>query len=45
MVMEWWTGWFDYWGEEHHDWSPEEFKQELGTILGIVLNITILLNY
>ena len=33
MVMEWWTGWFDYWGEKHHDWSPEEFEENLGKIL------------
>lgn len=23
MVMEFWTGWFDHWGENHHTWSLE----------------------
>ena len=34
MVMEWWTGWFDYWGEEHHGWSNEDFELNLGKIIG-----------
>ena len=21
FVMEFWTGWFDHWGEIHHTWS------------------------
>jgi len=33
-VMEWWTGWFDYWGEEHHGWSNEDFELNLGKIIG-----------
>jgi len=33
MVMEWWTGWFDYWGIEHQTWSTENFKTELQSIL------------
>ena len=33
MVMEWWTGWFDYWGEDHHDWAPEDFETQLRAIL------------
>ena len=23
MVMEFWTGWFDHWGEKHHVWPIE----------------------
>lgn len=23
MVMEFWTGWFDHWGEKHHIYSAE----------------------
>ena len=34
MVMEWWTGWFDYWGIDHQTWSTENFKTELQSILG-----------
>ena len=34
MVMEWWTGWFDYWGIEHQTWDADEFKKELTDILG-----------
>ena len=34
MVMEWWTGWFDYWGVDHQTWSDESFGTELKSILG-----------
>merc|ERR1719234_311603 len=33
MVMEWWTGWFDYWGVDHQTWSDEDFGRELQSIL------------
>lgn len=33
MVMEWWTGWFDYWGIDHQTWSAESFGTELKSIL------------
>ncbi len=23
MVMEFWSGWFDHWGEKHHVWPVE----------------------
>jgi hypothetical protein len=23
MVMEFWSGWFDHWGEKHHIWPLE----------------------
>ena len=35
MVMEFWTGWFDHWGEKHleRNISPEDFSSELRAIL------------
>ena len=33
MCMEFWNGWFDAWGEEHHVTSPEMAAKELDTIL------------
>lgn len=33
MVMEFWTGWFDHWGEKHHVVSNEQFEQVLRWIL------------
>ena len=35
MVMEFWTGWFDHWGEQHleRNISPEDFSRELQAIL------------
>lgn len=38
MCMEFWNGWFDAWGEEHHTTSPEKAASELDELLkrGIV---------
>lgn len=33
MVMEYWTGWFDHWTEEHHTRTNEEFSDVLERIL------------
>ncbi|XP_026273151.1 beta-galactosidase-1-like protein 2 isoform X2 [Frankliniella occidentalis] len=33
MVMEFWTGWFDHWGESHHGMSLQDFKTVLEDIL------------
>jgi beta-galactosidase GanA len=35
MVMEFWTGWFDHWGEKHleRNISPEKFREEIHNIL------------
>lgn len=33
MCMEFWNGWFDAWGEEHHVTSPEKAADELEKIL------------
>lgn len=33
MCMEFWNGWFDAWGEEHHTTSPEKAESELRELL------------
>jgi len=33
MVMEFWTGWFDWWGEHHHTMSDQQFSETLNEIL------------
>lgn len=33
MCMEFWNGWFDHWGEEHHTRSAESAAAELATML------------
>lgn len=33
MCMEFWNGWFDAWGEEHHTTSPEKAAAELEELL------------
>lgn len=33
MCMEFWNGWFDAWGEEHHVTSPEKAGEELEELL------------
>ena len=33
MCMEFWNGWFDAWGEEHHTPSPEKAASELDELL------------
>lgn len=33
MVMEFWNGWFDHWGEVHHTRSAEDAAQSLDEIL------------
>lgn len=33
MCMEFWNGWFDAWGEEHHTTSPEKASAELDELL------------
>nr|CAB3249256.1 beta-galactosidase-1-like protein 2 [Phallusia mammillata] len=32
MVMEFWTGWFDWWGAEHHTMSLQEYGETLNEI-------------
>ena len=33
MCCEYWCGWFDHWGEEHHVRPPEEVKADIGEFL------------
>ncbi|HEX2950789.1 MAG TPA: beta-galactosidase family protein [Armatimonadota bacterium] len=33
MCMEYWNGWFDHWGEEHHMRDPHDAAQTLDAIL------------
>lgn len=33
MVAEFWPGWFDHWGEEHHTMPVTEFNKRVGTVL------------
>lgn len=33
MVAEFWDGWFDHWGEEHHIREPETVASNLKEIL------------
>lgn len=33
MCMEFWNGWFDAWGEEHHTTAPEKAAEELDELL------------
>ena len=33
MCMEFWDGWFDAWGEEHHTTAPEKANAELDELL------------
>jgi len=41
MCGEYWDGWFDHWGEEHHVTSPEEAAQGVDWMLsrGISVNL------
>lgn len=31
--MEFWIGWFDHWGEQHHVRSADEAARSLGELL------------
>ncbi|TCP22342.1 beta-galactosidase [Scopulibacillus darangshiensis] len=33
MCMEYWNGWFDHWGEEHHTRDPQDAVDSFETIL------------
>ena len=35
MVMEFWTGWFDWWGVAHHTMSLNDYARELESILSV----------
>jgi beta-galactosidase len=35
VCMEFWNGWFDHWGEEHHTRDPEDAAAALDEMLGL----------
>lgn len=39
--MEYWNGWFDHWGHEHHTRAPEDAAQSLDEILGAGASVNI----
>lgn len=41
MCMEYWNGWFDHWGEEHHTRSPKDAAQTLDEILASGASVNI----
>ncbi|KAI7815105.1 beta-galactosidase [Rhyzopertha dominica] len=41
MSMEYWGGWFDHWGEEHHTRSPQSYKATLEEILDYPASVNI----
>lgn len=41
MVMEYWTGWFDLWGELHHVYSAEEMTRVVKEILKLDMSINL----
>ncbi|XP_076813676.1 beta-galactosidase-1-like protein 2 [Clavelina lepadiformis] len=45
MVMEFWTGWFDWWGEKHHTMSVQEFSETLNEILSVGASVNFYMFY
>ncbi|GAB2541494.1 beta-galactosidase [Brachybacterium huguangmaarense] len=41
MCMEFWNGWFDHWGEEHHDRTAESAAEELETMLAAGMSVNV----
>ncbi|MGH3097711.1 MAG: beta-galactosidase [Streptosporangiales bacterium] len=41
MCMEYWNGWFDHWGEEHHTRSPKDAAQTLDEMLAAGASVNI----
>ena len=39
MCMEFWNGWFDHWGEEHHERTGENAASELADMLGAGMSV------
>ncbi|MEE1650001.1 beta-galactosidase family protein [Brachybacterium sp. J144] len=39
MCMEFWNGWFDHWGEEHHERTGESAADELADMLGAGMSV------
>ncbi|NOR81935.1 MAG: beta-galactosidase [Ardenticatenales bacterium] len=41
MCAEFWNGWFDHWGEEHHTRSPEDAAETLAEILAAGASVSL----
>eukprot|EP00079_Xenopus_tropicalis_P037605 XP_017951376.1 PREDICTED: beta-galactosidase-1-like protein 2 isoform X1 [Xenopus tropicalis] len=41
MVMEFWTGWFDYWGGDHHLFDVESMMSTISEVLNRGANINL----
>ncbi len=41
MCMEFWNGWFDHWGEEHHVRDAADAARELETMLGAGMSVNL----
>ncbi|QUH28654.1 glycoside hydrolase family 35 protein [Vallitalea guaymasensis] len=39
MCMEFWNGWFDHWGSEHHTREPQDVAKDLDSMLGMNGNV------
>jgi hypothetical protein len=39
--MEFWNGWFDHWGEQHHTRTGENAADELAAMLGAGRSVNI----
>jgi beta-galactosidase len=45
MVTEFWDGWFDHWGEEHHTRTPEDTSATLDEILKAGASVSLYMFY
>ncbi|WP_114853412.1 beta-galactosidase family protein [Brachybacterium sp. YJGR34] len=41
MCMEFWNGWFDHWGEEHHERTGEHAASELADMLSRRMSVNV----
>lgn len=41
MAMEYWGGWFDHWGEQHHTRPDDEFRNVMQAILDYPASVNI----
>ena len=45
MVMEFWTGWFDWWGFDHHLMPLQEFSEALNQIFSMKASVNFYMFY
>lgn len=45
VAMEYWHGWFDHWGEEHHDRAPDEAADVLDELLAAGASVNIYMGH